>query len=677
MEAAETRARAAQASLSIRLFGHLAVTRGGLPVELPPSRKVRALLGFLAVAPRPVSRSRLSDLLGDLPNDPRGELRWCLSKLRTIVDEPTRRRIQSREDLISLDLSDCAVDALAFEQAITTGVAVLGFAQLRDLCDLFAGDFLEGLELGRSPQLDHWLSAQRRHYRACQEALLKRLVELPSDDPTALLPHAERWVRLSPLVTDAHLLLLQTLLACGQAGEAERHLAAVLRLFETEQLDVDPLRRKWRELRKTSASPRTIDPATVKLAGPSEQRNPSEETLGGATGRARLAIMPFCEDAPPERGSRLTDGLTHDIISRLAKLRSMFVIARGSVFSLADQGLSPVEAARRLGVDYFTHGLLRRLHGRLEVAVDLVETDSGRLLWSERFDLRQDEAFQLLDDIGDKIVAAIANEIEAAERNRAILKAPNSLNAWEAHHRGLWHMYRFTRTDNAEAQGFFLQATKGDPTFARAFAGLSFTHWQNAFQQWGDRKQETRLALETAGRSLLADDHDPAAHLMMGRALWLNRRPDLALAELEQAVALSPNLALGHYALSFVHAQAGDPAAAIAASDHSRSLSPFDPLLFGMLGTRALAHVRLGQFDEAAEWAQKAAARPNAHVLILAIAAHCLVLAGREDEGRAFSALIRQSVAGFRTEDFLSTFHFTGDTEALFRQAARQLGLER
>ena len=96
---------------------------------------------------------------------------------------------------------------------------------------------------------------------------------------------------------------------------------------------------------------------------------------------------------------------------------------------------------------------------------------------------------------------------------------------------------------------------------------------------------------------------------------------DQSVVELEQAIDLSPNFALGHYTLAFVHSQAGDPRAAIASSDHSRHLSPFDPLLFGMLGARAMALVRLGRFEEAADWAVKAAARPNAHAHILAIAA--------------------------------------------------------
>jgi tetratricopeptide (TPR) repeat protein len=93
----------------------------------------------------------------------------------------------------------------------------------------------------------------------------------------------------------------------------------------------------------------------------------------------------------------------------------------------------------------------------------------------------------------------------------------------------------------------------------------------------------------------MADDRAPAAHWAMGRALWLRGRHDQSIIELDQAVKLSPNFALAHYNLAFVNATVGDPLAAISSSDHSRSLSPFDPMLFGMLGARAMALVRLGR----------------------------------------------------------------------------------
>jgi tetratricopeptide (TPR) repeat protein len=282
----------------------------------------------------------------------------------------------------------------------------------------------------------------------------------------------------------------------------------------------------------------------------------------------------------------------------------------------------------------------------------------------------------MLESIVNRIVAAIADEIAAAESRLAVLKPPSSLDAWEAYHRGLWHMYRFDKVDNDRAQQFFEMAVRLDPTFARAYAGLSFTHWQSAFQRWADREVESNRAYEAASRSLLVDDHDPAAHWAMGRALWLRGRQDESLGELERAVDLSPNFALGHYALSFVHSQSGDPQAAVGSSDQSRRLSPFDPLLFGMMSARAMALVRLGQFEEAAEWAVKAAARPNAHATVLAIAAHCLALAGRIEEGRAFAATIRASLPGYRAENFLATFQFTPDATALFREGARRLGVD-
>ena len=242
-----------------------------------------------------------------------------------------------------------------------------------------------------------------------------------------------------------------------------------------------------------------------------------------------------------------------------------------------------------LNVDYVASGSVRRQGKRLTVMVELAETRTARIVWAEIFDHKLDDAFLVLDEIGNRIVASIASEIETIERNRAVLKPPASLDAWEAHHRGLWHMYRFTKPDNERARHFFQMAVRLDPTFARAYAGLSFTHFQNAFQGWTKREPEIERAFEAAGQSLMADDRDPAAHWAIGRALWLRGRHDQSVVELEQAIDLSPNFALGHYTLAFVHSQAGDPGAAIASSDHSRHLSPFDPLLFGMLGARAMA----------------------------------------------------------------------------------------
>jgi len=386
--------------------------------------------------------------------------------------------------------------------------------------------------------------------------------------------------------------------------------------------------------------------------------------------------MPFVDwsAATGTRGGA-ADALAHDVITRLAKLRSMFVIAEGTVFALHERRIGPEGAGRMLNVDYVVSGSVRRDGNRLAVGVELVETRTVRIVWAEVFNHKSDDTFLVLEEIGNRIVASIASEIETIERNRAILKPPSSLDAWEAHHRGLWHMYRFGKPDNDEAQHFFRTAVRLDPTFARAYAGLSFTHFQNAFQGWANREPEVDQAFATAGQSLMVDDRDPAAHWAMGRALWLRGRHDQSVIELERAIDLSPNFALGHYMLAFVHSQAGDPGAAISSADHSRHLSPFDPLLFGMLGARAMALVRLDRFDEAADWAVKAAARPNAHPHILAIAAFSLALAGSLDDARIYAAAIHRTLPRYRVDDFFRAFQFDAHGEALFREGAKRVGM--
>src|SRR5262245_42063577 len=104
------------------MLGRLTIWRRGTPVTLPAAGKVRGLLAYLALATRPVARNQLCELLWDVPNDPRGELRWCLSKIRGLVDERGRRRVQTRGDTVSLDLSDSLVDAIEVARATGEGI---------------------------------------------------------------------------------------------------------------------------------------------------------------------------------------------------------------------------------------------------------------------------------------------------------------------------------------------------------------------------------------------------------------------------------------------------------------------------------------------------------------------------------------------------------------------------
>ncbi|HEV7308005.1 transcriptional regulator [Ensifer sp.] len=657
--------------LELRLFGPMKLLRRGVPVNLPPSRKVRALLAYLALTSGSVPRERLCDLLWEMPNDPRGELRWSLSKLRALVDTNGRRRVIATDDRISLDLEDCDVDARHLVEAGRRGIRNLDLAELQEIAGRCGGDLLEGVDLGKCPAFEHWLTSIRSELRAYR---LEIAAEIGGRTPVGGedgLSAARRWLDLAPLDAGANIRFLAELNHRRMNDACNRHHDTAARLFADEGEDFSPIAAAWEALRRQHRQP-------AVASAPEAAGGPADRVHVTTSRRASIAVMPFRDLVPgPDGRSDLGGAIAHDIISKLARLRSLFVIARGSVFAIANEGLEPPEIGRRLGVDYVATGFLEHHDHGIGVTVEVAETATAHIIWTERFEARSAERLALLDEVADSIVSSIAAEIENEERNRAILKQPGSLDAWEAYHRGLWHMFRFTAEENTRAAEFFHLSTRLDPTFSRAHAGLSFTHWQRAFQRWGDRDAEIREALRAAGQSLLVDDQNPAAHWSMGRALWLTGDHDQAVRELEHSVHLSPNFALGHYALAFVHSQSGDPQAAIAASDHSRLLSPYDPLLFGMLGTRAIALIRLGAFEEAAGWAVKAAARPNAHVHILAIAAHCLALAGRIDEARNYATRIRLQNPDYRTDNFLDTFHFTPDVIVRYRKAAALIGLAR
>ncbi len=661
------------AILRIQLLGPFSVRRDGAPVPLPRSRKVRALLAFLALGGASYSRSKLCALLWDVPNDPRGELRWCLSKLRALLDDPDRRRVQTTgHGPVSLDLSDCLADAVEIEQVVKAGAGQATTERLSEVCDLFGGALLEGVEIDGNPEFAGWLIAQRQRHREMNHALVRELVSRLPRSSEETFRRLEQWLVLAPFELDAHAAMLDALLGSGRVRDAEERVAAAIRAFDQEGLDWSPLRALLAARKSAVGSALVEAPAATAVVEvpPNEAANSRR--------RASVAIMPFSEVAagPGRRG--LGDGLTDDIITRLAKLRILFVIARGTTYALGERGVGAQEAGRILNVEYVVSGSVRAGDRRIFVVVELAETRHATIVWRDELETSTDGTFAALDTIVDRVVAGIAEEIETAECNRAILQPPSSLDAWEAYHRGLWHMYKFNDVDNRQAADLFERALQLDPTFARASAGLSFTHFQNAFLDLTpDRRQQIELALRTARRSVDADDRDPAAHWAMGRALWLGGESSGAFAELERSVELSPNFALGHYTLGFFHCQIGDPRAAITATEYARQLSPFDPLLFAMLCSRAAAHVRLGELQEAAEWASKAAGRPNAHVQVLAVAAACAALAGRRDDARRVAARIREQQPGYGTDDFLRAYRFDADTQHVLRGALRQIGFDR
>jgi tetratricopeptide (TPR) repeat protein len=242
---------------------------------------------------------------------------------------------------------------------------------------------------------------------------------------------------------------------------------------------------------------------------------------------------------------------------------------------------------------------------------------------------------------------------------RRALNSPRNLDAWSAYHLGLHHMYRFTRDGAGLAATYFTQALELEPSFARAHAGLSFTHHEGAFLRFApDTAEAAMLARRCAERGLELDPLDPFCNLVMGRALWLSGDLEAGLPWLDRAVEINPNYAQGQYSCAWTRAILGQSAAGRDQVDAALQLSPLDPLLYGMLAVRAFSHMALAETDQAALWGERAARAPRAHPLIELIAAVGHGLNG--DDARALawakSALARQP--SLKASDFLAAFPF-------------------
>lgn len=390
-----------------------------------------------------------------------------------------------------------------------------------------------------------------------------------------------------------------------------------------------------------------------------------------------IAVLPLHPLAQEPILQVLGDALAQEIIHELSRLHWLFVIARGSTFQFRGQEIDPCHVGRTLGAGYVLSGTIEREGRDCAVAVELCRAGDRSVIWAGRFAAPLGEAMHLRSRLAVEIVGALEPRIEMAEALRAARLPTERLDAWSAYHRGVSHMYRFNKHDNELAEQLFSHAVKLDPGFARAHAGLSFTHFQNDFLGFRpDRASERRLMRHHAVKGLEIDPLDPFVNLTMGRADWIEGDLEASLPWMERSIALRPSYAFALYNSALVGTLLGEGEVNEGKVAKAMALSPIDPLQYAMLATRAVTHVVRGNYETAVEWAERAIRAPNAHVQIYAIAAFICDLAGQHARAAEHVAYIRRSNPAYSHSDFLHFFPF-GD--AALRMTAseslRRLGL--
>lgn len=318
--------------LALNFLGDLEVVRSGTVQPLPPSRKTRALLAYLALHERQFRRENLCELLWEIPDDPRGSLRWSLSKLRRLVDDAGHARIVADRTYVGFDASGVQIDVSALRSMVGNGLDDVPVERLEHAAQRYSGHFLEGLELSSFHEFHAWCVAERELCNQAQATLLSVIVARLDSEPERALPYARSLVGISPYDEKARASLISLLVALGRSDEAEQQYQLGSRMLK--EAGAKPTGTLLRARRGEASRPS----APIPLAEPRVERLDDAET-GALIGR----------DAELEQLRSALNQATADRAARLVLIRGEPGIGKSRLLEAAalmarDAGASVVES---------------------------------------------------------------------------------------------------------------------------------------------------------------------------------------------------------------------------------------------------------------------------------------------------------------------------------------------
>jgi TolB-like protein/Flp pilus assembly protein TadD len=345
----------------------------------------------------------------------------------------------------------------------------------------------------------------------------------------------------------------------------------------------------------------------------------------------------------------LSDGITEDLITGLARIPWLFVIARNSSFVYKNRSVDIRQVSRELGVRYILKGSVRRAAEHLRVTAQLIDVASGRHLWAERYDALYQNVFELQDEITDRVVANTVPELTLAEIERARHKRPSNLDAWDYYLRALPAMRQSTRDANQEAIGLLMRANELDPRFATAYARLSVCYGTAAYYGWeGSAADSIGRAFEFARKAAAIDPQNAFAHDALASAQLFSGDLDGAVSAATRALQLDPSLSAAYGTLINALAFLGRSDEAIAFFEKADRASPRDPERSGRLMGLVSALFVEGRYEEVVDAArQHILLKPawyGGHLLLAAT----LGLLGRKAEAEAAGKQLLALIPRFR-----------------------------
>ena len=401
---------------------------------------------------------------------------------------------------------------------------------------------------------------------------------------------------------------------------------------------------------------------------------PAQASPRAASDMPSIAVLPMVNMSGEAEQEFFADGLTEDIITGLSKFRELFVISRTSAFVYKGKTANIQNVARALGVQYIVEGSVRKAGNRVRVTVQLIDAETDRHVWAERYDRELEDIFAIQDEITTAIVAILPGRVEAASQERVKHKRTDNMAAYESLLAGKVLHHRSTPEANAEALRLLDRAVALDPNYAHAHAWRACVLGQTWVYGWcADRDETWNRVVEALQTALGLDDNDSDVHRILAAVSIAHGDHDKAIYHQERALALNPNDDLIVVQNGELLTWLGRPEEGIEWINKAIRLNPYHPERFWNHLGRAYFVAR--RYAEAITAFSRISRPDHFHHSFLAAAE---ALLGEEAAAREHAGQALELNPDFTVEGYLATLHYKKESDLEHhRQGLLKAGLPR
>lgn len=292
--------------------------------------------------------------------------------------------------------------------------------------------------------------------------------------------------------------------------------------------------------------------------------------------RPSIAVLPFDNFSSDSEQQHLGDVASQTIVTALAKVPDLFVIANNSTETYKGQAVTPQTVAKDLGVRYVLEGSVQQVADRMRMSAKLIDTSSGEHVWAERYDLEAEKSFEAMDQIAFSILTELEVNLTEGEQARMRSRATTNIEAYQLYIQSTKEQLRLSPEGNANAVALAKRATELDPNFWGGWVALGYASSTRYWYGEADKGEALQHGLDLAQKAFdVGGDDLPDAHLLVSFVENWRGNHEKSIELARKALLLSPNMADAWGQLGISLNSAGRPHEAIPVLENAMRLSPY------------------------------------------------------------------------------------------------------